>query len=349
MNRTPLILIALMLAVTACHQSPTDEKGAAAEVNPTVAVQTMKLAKRTIGSTVNAFGTVVAKSSELMSISVQYESKVTSLLVSAGEPVKEGQALIEIEPSPDTKLHLAEAKSAAESAQLQLAQTQKRFEMKLAINQELQLAKQTARDTAATLASLTDRGAAQTITLRAHLSGLVSSIDVRIGQIVPAGSPLLSIVPSRHIEILLGVEPGNAERLRVGQKVRVFSVNQHSVEGDGVIRLITRRVNPQTRLVDTFVTIPSDVPLLLDGYVRGEIKISEKNVFVVPRDAILPSSDGLILFTVRDDHAVANKVTTGFETDVLTEVSGKTLHAGDEVVTEGNYQLVDGIAITRSK
>ena len=349
MNQNPSILLALALATTACHKSGSDEEKDAEKVKPTATVQTVKLTKGTIAETVTAYGTVVAQPGELEGVSVQYESKVVRLLVSAGEPVKDDQALIEIEPSPDTKLQLAQAESAAETTQLQFEQTQRRFEMKLAVNQDLQQARQEARDAAATLASLKARGAGDRTILKADLTGLLASIDVRIGQIVPAGGPLLSLVPSKQIEIMLGVEPATAGRLHEGQKVHISSVNQAGVEGEGGIRLVTRRVSPETRLVDTFVSVPPDVPLLLDGYVRGEFPVEEKDAFVVPRDAVLPGEDGSVLFTVSDGHAVAHKVTTGLETNTQTEVTGDTLHEGDEVVTVGNYQLEDGMAVEKSE
>lgn len=349
MNRNSSILLAIALATTACHKPESDEEKEADKVKPTATVETVKLEKSTITATVTAYGTVVAQPADLESVSVQYESKVIRLLVSAGEPVKEGRALIEIEPSPDTKLQLGEAESAAESTRLQLEQTQRRFDMKLAVNQDLQQARQEARDAAAKFTNLKARGAGDRTTLNADCDGLLASIDVRIGQIVPAGGPLLSLVPGRQIEILLGVEPENAGRLHEGQKVHIHSANQEGVEGDGGIRLVTQRVNPETRLVDTFVTVPPDVPLLLDGYVRGEIPVEEKNAFVVPRDAVLPSEDGSTLFTVRDGHAVEHKVTTGLETDTSTEVTGETLQEGDEVVTVGNYQLEDGMAVEKAE
>ncbi len=349
MKRNLTILLALALAITACHKSAHEEGEAAEAVKPTAAVRTVKLEKSTIAATITAYGTVVAQSDQLLSVSVQYESKVMRLLVSAGETVEEGQALIEVEPSPDTKLQLAEATSAADSAQIQLEQAQNRFSMKLALNQELQLAKQAARDSAATLSSLTARGAGDRIILKAEASGQVSSIEVRIGHIVPAGSPLLSVVPGRRIEALLGVEPESAGRLHEGQKVHLVSVNQEGVEGDGKIRLITRRVNPETRLVDTFASVPPDVPFIFAGYLRGEIEVEQKDALVVPRDAVLPDEDGSILFTVRDGHAVEHKVVIGLQTDTLTEVTGEDLQVGDEVITVGIHQLENGMAVEKSE
>ncbi len=347
MKIPPAIPLALALfAAGGCKKNADASAGGDGEITPTATVSTIKLEMKPIAATVTAYGTVVAQPNELVSVSVQYESKVSHLLVSAGELVTEGQPLIEIEPSPDTKLALADARSAAETAKTQLQQTQKRFDMKLAVNSDLQQAKQAARDAQTKLESLDARGAAGSATLKAEIAGILASIDVSVGQIVAAGSPLLSIVPSRKIEVRLGVEAENSGHLKPGQPVNVSAVNQDGVSGEGKIRLIASRVNPQTRLIDVFVTVPPDLPLLLDGFVRGEIKIEEKTAFVVPRQAVLPGEEGQTLFTVADGKAVKHDVTPGLETDTETEVTGGGLKAGDEVVTTGNAQLEDGMAVT---
>jgi len=36
--------------------------------------------------------------------------------------------------------------------------------------------------------------------------------------------------------------------------------------------LVTRRIDPTTRLVDAYVALPEGTKLLLDGYVRGQIE-----------------------------------------------------------------------------
>ena len=240
------------------------------------------------------------------------------LLVSAGEEVEKDQPLIVVEPSPETRLQLENAKTAQEASRRNLAQTEKRFQLKLALNQDLEQAKQAAADADSKLASLERRGIGDPATLKADLAGIVGSIDARIGQLIPAGGPLLAIVPQQKIEVRLGVEPEDAGHLKAGADIRIFAVNQENVEVNGQLRLVTSRVNPDTRLIDIFVSVPPDAPLLLDGYVRGEITAAETLAFVVPRSAVLPAGDGFELFTVKDGHAVKHEVSPGIETDTET-------------------------------
>jgi membrane fusion protein (multidrug efflux system) len=341
-----LTAILMACALSAC--SPSGEEASAPVIAPTASVKTAKLEKARIAETITAYGSVIAQPDELESLSVQYESKMVRLLVTAGEPVAVGQALIEVDPSPDAVLLLGEAKSAAEFSEKQLEETRRRFDMKLAVNQELQQAIQSASDAKAKLTSLEARGSGERAKLQADLAGIVSTIDVRIGQIVTAGSQLLSIVPDDHIEVHLGVEPNDAASLKAGAAVDLVLVSDDSVQISGKIRLITRRVNPQTRLVDTFVSVAPDARLLLDGYVRGRIEIRSEEALVAPRSAVLPDKESAIVFTVLDGHAVEHKVTTGLESDTHTAVISDTLKVGDALVITGNYVLEDGMAVTIS-
>jgi multidrug efflux pump subunit AcrA (membrane-fusion protein) len=119
---------------------------------------------------------------------------------------------------------------------------------------------------------------------------------------------------------------------------------------EGTIRLVTRRIDPATRLVDVYVTLPAGTKLFLDGYVRGEIQRIEKNALAVPRSAVLPNeSREFEIFTVANNHAIRHTVKIGAENPNEIEVIANDLHEGDPVVTLGNYELEDGMAVEIKK
>src|SRR5438067_13447353 len=115
------------------------------------------------------------------------------------------------------------------------------------------------------------------------------------------------------------------------------------------MRIITRRLDPEARLVEVYVALPSETKLLLDGYVRGEFTRSSENALVVPRSAILPDEGGFALFTLSENHAAKHAVKTGLENEREIEVSADDLHEGDEAVTVGNYELEDGMEVEVQK
>jgi RND family efflux transporter MFP subunit len=244
-----------------------------------------------------------------------------------------------------------QAKNAAEAARKELKQTQERFNLKLATNQDLSAAEKTARDAEVQLASLQRAGAGGDNRIHSDMTGVIAKVNVQDGQIVAAGSPLIEIVAESEIEVKLGLEPEDLSAAQDGAPIIIFPVNDPTAaKVEGSIRLVTRRVDPATRLVDVYVALPEGTKLLLDSYVRGEIQRTEKDALVAPRSAVLPNeSREYEVFTVANNRAVKHAVKIGAETPKEIQLIAEDLHEGDPVVSVGNYELEDGMAVEVKK
>jgi RND family efflux transporter MFP subunit len=322
------------------------------EAKSTASVKTAVIRSGQISQAITAFGSVTAQPGSVNVFSVQFESRVKHILISAGQQIDKDVPLIEVEPSPEAKLALLEARNAVEASNKDLEQTQQRFNLKLATNTELLTSQQAAQVAKTRLESLQQRGAAEdSRKITADGPGLVSKVDVQEGQIVPAGGPLVETTPRTSIEVRLGVEPSEISRVKPDQSVELFPLSIGGEDEDeeaiaAKIRLITQRVNPETRLVDVFVTPDSPAGLLLDSSLRATLTAESRQGLIVPRDAVLPDEDGLLLFTVQDGKAVKHVVKQGLKNDKEVEVIGEGLKAGDTVVIVGNLELEDGMAVT---
>ncbi|MDP9099545.1 MAG: efflux RND transporter periplasmic adaptor subunit [Verrucomicrobiota bacterium] len=353
MKKLPrLILIVAALAVVfflgrCTWQHFAGAASAEKKPDPTAQVQVAPLARKTIAQKITAYGSVVAQPGKTHSLSIAYEIRVRHTLIAPGQFVQEGEPLVEVEASSAAQLLLQQAKNAAESTRRELAQAQERFRLKLATNQEIGTAEKIARDAEAQLASLQRAGAGGDNLLRSDMVGIVGKVNVQDGQIIAVGSPLVELVAEGEIEVKLGVEAEDLAAVRPDQPVSIFPVNNpDQSEVKGKVRLITRRVDPMTRLVDIYVALPAGTKLLLDGFVRCEFERRAENVLVVPRSAILPNEkDGFELFTIEKDRAKKHAVKVGIQNATEAEVSSPELHEGDQVVSLGNYELQDGMAV----
>jgi membrane fusion protein, multidrug efflux system len=184
-------------------------------------------------------------------------------------------------------------------------------------------------------------GADGPLTLKA--SGLVIKTDVQEGQVVPAGTPLVEVAGSGKVQVRLGLDPVDAARVHVEDRVSLPDVGSGSVEGK--VQMVAQRINPDTRLVDVFVTLPPDAAMPLDAYVRAELTIAGTDGLVVPRSAVLPDDEGYSLFTVDQGKAVEHKVTIVSQDDQSAQVSGEGLSAGQMAVVLGNMELEDGMTV----
>jgi membrane fusion protein (multidrug efflux system) len=331
------------------EKKPTSQPTTEEEHKVVATVKTVPLRVGEISQTITAYGTVSAQPGEVAVYSVPFEARVRHVRVAGGQQVEKSAALVEIEPSPDAKLQLIEAQNALEAAKKDFAQTRQRFDMKLATNQELSAAQQAMQSAQVKLDALTQRGAAEEKhVVAAEGDGLVSKVDVQEGQIVPAGGSLVELVARDRIEVRLGVEPSDVMRVHAGQPVQIFAVTgdtDHAIAGK--VRLITQRINPDTRLTDVFAAPESADGLLLDAFVRGELVAeTKKDTLIVPRQAVLPDDEGYVMYTVKDGHAVKHVVKMGLQNDKEVEVISEGLEKGEPVVDEGNYELEDGMAVT---
>src|SRR5216684_3416647 len=225
-------------------------------IGPVAQVQVAKVERKTISEKVIVYGSVIAQPGKTHSVSVAFETRVQHILVAPGQFVRENDPLIEIELSPAAQVQFQQAKNAEEAAQKELKQTQERFNLKLATNQDLSAAEKTSRDAEAQLTSLQRAGAGGDNRIHADMAGVIAKVNVQDGQIVPPGGPLVEMVAETEIEVKLGVEAEDLLAAQEGVSVTIFPVNDPTADKvDGTVRLVTRRIDPTTRLVDVYVAL----------------------------------------------------------------------------------------------
>jgi membrane fusion protein (multidrug efflux system) len=316
------------------------------ETKPVAQVEIVPIERKSISEKLTAYGSVVAQPGKTHFVAISFESRVQHILISPGQPVKQGDILLEVQGSPTSLLQLHQAEGTAEEAHKELDQAKKRFEMKLATNQELNQAQKAAYDAELQLESLKAQGVAADNKIRSDITGIVAKVDVEDGQVASAGSPLVELVATGDIEIKLGVEPEDVAKLQLGQRVGISLVNNPPAsEIEGTVRLVTQRVNPADRLVDVFVSVSPGTKLLLAAYVRGEIIVASREILVVPRDAVLPEDGSHTLYIVQNHRAMKKTVGIGLQTDSEVEVISPELRDGDQVVTVGNRELSDEMEV----
>lgn len=226
---------------------------------------------------------------------------------------------------------------------------QEQFNQRLATNTQLIAARQTFSSAHLNLDNLEKQGVGQSNQLKAHFAGIIRTVNAQEGQIVPAGGPLVEIAMENRIEVKLGIEPEVVSHVHENALVELAPVHTDGQPTAGHVRLITHQVNPATRLVDVFVTLPPDSGLMLEGYVRGTLVIASKKTLVVPRGAVLPEDKAYALYTVENGKAVKHVVHLGLENSKEVEVAGDNLHEGMAAVLSGNYELTPGMAVSQEK
>ncbi len=351
MNRDRIVaLIVILLVILAGAvwrlYSPGEEKTAAEASGPVAQVKTALIRQGVLTERITAYGSVIPAPGARQTVSLPFESQVMQIMVSNGQKVSQGNDLLEIKPSPDTALQLEQAKQDYDLSRQSLQNMEGKFELKLATNDQVLQARQALQQARSRLESLKKRGVGPPRLLRAEVGGLIKKVFVSEGAIVPPGKPLLEIVAQNRLEVRLGVEPDDINRVAPDQPVSLTRVNVPAAPPvTGQIRKISYGLDPATRLVDVFVNLPAATGLLLDENISGAITVATAQGLIVPHSAVLPEGQGHSLFTIKDNRALKHQVKLGLRQDQEVEVQGPALHAGDPVVVLGNYELKDGMRV----
>ncbi|MGH8311777.1 MAG: efflux RND transporter periplasmic adaptor subunit [Gammaproteobacteria bacterium] len=339
MKRLYLYICILAVAIAPLiHAAEADSK-------PSVLVQTTAIAERSVAETVQAFGSIEPGPRQLREIVAPRTSEVT-LNVVAGARVKRGEALVTLAATPESAVLYAQAKSQAEYARSALKRTQSLFKEKLATRDQLAAAQKALADAEANLAAQQKMGGGRVTVMRAPSDSVVTAVNVASGARVAANTSVLTLAEQGGLYARLGVTPAQAPALEVGMPVTLHSAFNSQSDLQTTIKQVGGQVSPASGLVDVLapVTGKSAGTFLPGTQVTAEITVKAVHSLAVPRSAVLRDVQGAYIFIVK--HHVAHRVNvkTGIDDGAWIAVSG-ALHAGDQVVTLGNYELTDGMAV----
>ncbi|MGA8017341.1 MAG: efflux RND transporter periplasmic adaptor subunit [Desulfobacterales bacterium] len=314
---------------------------------PQAQVQTIRLEEHSLKQTVVAYGQVQADPEHVISISLPRAGSINRLLVRLGERVTVNQELLELDTAPQARTDYQQAQAAVDYSRSKLQQTESLFSQQLATRDQVASARRDLSDAEAKLAELLKLGNEKTMTvIRAPFAGIVTALQVSQGQRVQADSGAMLLASGDTLVVPLGVEPEDARRISPGMKVILESLFEQQWHVAVRVTAVLAMVNPDTRLVDVLIRVPAaqSAPLVLGIRIKGTITVKEETSLAVPRSAVLKDAQGAYLFIVQNGRAHRVRIATGSDEGDLVAVKGP-LKAGDAVVSVGNYELKDGMAV----
>lgn len=337
-------LLSLMLAIV--MNLPLAASAATAADEPSVLVKTEVLRKQTVSETLTVYGTVMPSTGAAENVSFPRPVQVARLLVAPGQVVKRGEPLLELSTEATATAAYRQAESAETFAQGELKRMEDLAAQQLATHSQVAAARKALQDAQSALAAQQKLGAGlANQTVKAPFDALVAAISVQQGDRIQPGTTVMQLARSGALRALLGVEPEDAGRVRVGMPIRLASVFSSGETVNATVSQVFGAINPQTRLVDVAARLAGSTKGLLPGMqVRGFIDLGGQERWVVSRTAVLQDGRGAYLYQVSDGHAKRVDVTVGVESGGFVAVSGN-LDSHLKVVVLGNYELKDGMVV----
>jgi membrane fusion protein (multidrug efflux system) len=336
----------------------TVQNAAASDAAAPKAVETFVLQKGKIASGLQIPAELIAY--RQVDLYAKVNSFVKDLKVDIGSQVKTGQLLVTLE-APELSAQLAAAESKMKSQEAIYTSTDATYERLLKTSNtpgtiaknDLEIAKaKMESDLAQWEAAKASYREATTIlaylTITAPFDGVISSRNVSLGAYVgPSGKgselPIFTLQELQHLRLVISIPEAYKSYIRLGDEVK-FTVKAYPE------KVFAAKISRRADAMDTQLRserIELDVfntdNQLSPGMV-AEAKISltgSDSSFVVPKSAIVNSTEGV--FMIRSDNGKAERIAVkkGRETDSLSEVFGD-LHLGDSFVRKGSEEIREG-------
>jgi RND family efflux transporter MFP subunit len=314
---------------------------------PTALVQTQPIEVRALSQTVSGYGVVTGLPAQVHTLNVAVAGRIREVLVQTGQRVRPGQTLLRLEADPSARLAYTQAENALAYARQEWSRQVALRTQHLATNAQVDAAHRALQDAQQAVDAQVALGSDQpVIAVRAPTAGVLSSLTAVVGDRVQAGAVLGQVVPDGGGQVRVGLLPEEAHALHNGLPAHLVAVFDPSQQADGQVVGIDGQLDAATQRID--VTVAFQGQLAAGTRVKARINLGTPRLPAVPRQALLRDAQGAYIYQV--DHGKAHRVTVqaGMQDDGWTAIAGAfDVHL--PVVTQGNYELQDGMPVRESK
>ena len=304
-----------------------------------------------------------------VTVTPQVSGQLIKICVTEGQQVKKGQTLFVIDQrNAQLDLEAAEANLQAalaqeNSAKLEYESNKNLFEKKIVSRYMLDNSENSYKQAQAAVAQArasVNRAKVNLgfCTITASVSGIIGEIPVRAGDQVSPMTQLTMLsgnttmyaefsVTEAIIENMVqeGIKAADVEKLLAGMPEATFVMkNGTEYPHKGRIISLTGIVNAATGSLTSKVSFPNPDGHLYSG-IQGTVVIpfAEKDVIVIPQNAVVRLQDKALVYKVKaDSTATAIDVTTQDTGNGQDFIVTSGLNVGDKIVTTGANNVMEG-------
>jgi Cu(I)/Ag(I) efflux system membrane fusion protein len=308
--------------------SATTSIAVAPEIVQTIGVRTEIARVAPLRRTLRAFGTVEANERSETVIASRLEGWIEELVIRAeGDAVDPGTVLYRVY-SPN--LIAAQNDLLAALA----IGNEKRID---AVRQRLVSLGMEAPDIRALTES---RSVIERLPIRTGQGGIVSSLEVRDGDYVKPGDPIMTVQSYDDVWVMASIPERDLHLVRTGVQADLDFPSAPSFTSVGKVDYIYPTIDPKTRTGRLRIVVDNAAGDLRPGaYADIRIETDAGPVLAVPTEAILRDSRGAHVITaLGEGRFLPRVITTGLSAGGMTEVTDG-LEEGERVVASGQYLL----------
>ena len=180
----------------------------------------------------------------------------------------------------------------------------------------------------------------QNAVVRANSDGVISRVDVVVGSLVSAGTPMFRLIQDGRLEWRAEVTAADLSAIKNGMRVTVDLGNGLSVAGR--VRNVAPTVDLQTRAALVYVDLEPNPQARAGVYASGSIHTGEGEALLIPQSALVLRDGFSYAMKVGADKQVQQTIVQlgRRQGDMVEIISG--LKASDRVIATGGAFVSDG-------
>lgn len=179
--------------------------------------------------------------------------------------------------------------------------------------------------------------------LISDIRGVVTAVNAEVGQVVAAGTPVISVAQMEDKDVVISVPENKVDALQQMQEVSIRLWAQPNATLIGKIREISPIADPVTRTYLVKVALPKtsdEVKLGMTAYAALSNAVSGHDV-VLPLSALYKKGDQTAVWIVKNNQVhLTPVIISGTKNNDVLIASG--VQQGDQVVTAGVNVLKEG-------
>jgi multidrug efflux pump subunit AcrA (membrane-fusion protein) len=183
--------------------------------------------------------------------------------------------------------------------------------------------------------------------VKAPISGVVTKLYyIDKGDAVNPQMPVAEVANEDNVKVVFNLGQDDLLKAHKGQKASIYYINDPAISTEGEVFSVPPVIDTDIMAGTIIVKAPNKAKTMKIGMsVNIEILTEEKDSYMVPEKAVLLGESESYIFMNKAGKAVQVKVSTGYRANDMIEINGPFAD-GDEVVTDGNFRLYDGAAVS---
>lgn len=337
-----ILILAAVIYVFVFHRHLP--KKIAKKIEKPIIIKAQKPIAKKISQKITASGQVVATNNT--AIAAQTGGYITGIYYHAGEQVKEGAVLFQLNDEAEIDA-LSAAKANNTLSQLQYKRDKDLLKQGFITQDVYHTAEVTMKQNEAQLESAKTNLELKTI--KAPFSGTIGAKSMSVGNFVSPGTSLTTLTNEKNLYVSYAIPVAHLPQVALGQTVSIESQTLPKTVALGKISYLSPVINADTQTLTINAKLPPNQQSFKAGqYVQiNEALPAKQKVLLLPTVSIITKSSGYYVFTAIKNHAREIQVKTGKQVGNDTVITAG-LKLTDNVITEGQNQLHNGSLITFS-